>query len=343
MITQSCRGLLCRFAFLLAALLVPAAAHADNDAPTADAIKAAVTKSLPLLEAAARGTLEQRNECFTCHNQGLPIFAIAKARLRGFIIDADHLQEQLEHTAAFLGKNKQNYLQGKGQGGQVDTAGYALWTLDSAGWKPDATTAAVAEYLLLHQKDQEHYQPTSRRPPSEQSHFTSTYLALRGLTMFGTSEQRERIDARFDKIREWLLKSKPKETEDNVFRLWSLHLVGKADEEVRRATEELLKLQRPDGGFAQLPDLESDAYATGSALVALHDAGSVATTDAVYLKGLAFLIAQQIPDGSWHVRSRSKPFQTYFESGYPHEKDQFISCAAAGWSTTALLLSLPEK
>ncbi len=34
--------------------------------------------------------------------------------------------------------------------------------------------------------------------------------------------------------------------------------------------------------------------------------------------------------------SRSKPFQTYFESGYPHGKDQFLSTMATGWATTVL-------
>ena len=52
------------------------------------------------------------------------------------------------------------------------------------------------------------------------------------------------------------------------------------------------------------------------------------------------LPAGENPDA---VKSRSKPFQTYFESGYPHGKDQFISIAAASWSTTALLLSLPKS
>ena len=32
---------------------------------------------------------------------------------------------------------------------------------------------------------------------------------------------------------------------------------------------------------------------------------------------------------------------TYFESGFPHGKDQFISIAASSWATTALALSLP--
>ena len=82
----------------------------------------------------------------------------------------------------------------QGYGGQADTAGYALWTLANGGWKPDDTTAAVAEYLLLWQQDLAHWKPQSQRPPTEQSLFTSTHVALRGLNTFGTPEQRERFN-----------------------------------------------------------------------------------------------------------------------------------------------------
>ena len=317
--------------------------QAADDVPSMDVIKAAVSKSLPLLEKGAKGSMEQRKQCFTCHNQGLPILALTTARSRGFEIDAEHLQTQLQFISDFLGKNKDKYLEGKGQGGQADTAGYALWTLDNGGWKPDEITAAVAEYFLLFQKDSEHWQSQSRRPPSEQSLFTSSYVALRGLKTFGTPEQKERIDARIERVRQWLLMTSPQDTEDQVFRLRALKLVGVPDEEVDRAVQELLKAQREDGGWAQLTDMKSDAYATGSVLVALHQSGRVATDETAYRKGLNFLISTQQDDGSWHVVSRSKPFQTYFESGYPHGKDQFISIAAAGWSTTALALAVPQS
>src|SRR6266550_3899097 len=118
-------------------------AIAEDVVPSNEAIKAAVAKSLPLLETGARGSMEKRKQCFTCHNQGLPIMALTTARARGLEIDAAHLQSQTQFIAEFLGKNKQKYLEGKGTGGQVDTAGYALWTLDNGGWKPDETTAAV--------------------------------------------------------------------------------------------------------------------------------------------------------------------------------------------------------
>lgn len=308
-----------------------------------EVLRDAVARSLPLLEAGARGSLEQRARCFTCHNQGLPIFALTLARTRGFDVDAEHLDRHFQHISGFLGRNAENFREGRGTGGQADTAGYALWTLDSGSWPADDVTAAVAEYLLRYQSDQDHWTPPSRRPPSEHSPFTTTYLALRGLQNFGTSEQQERIAARFAAAREWLIQATPQETEDLVFRLRGLHIVDAPETEQLRAAEALLAMQRDDGGWAQLPDLESDAYATGSALVALCETGRLAPQDERYRRGLRRLLEMQQEDGSWHVVSRSKPFQTYFESGYPHGTDQFISIAAAGWATQALLLALPER
>jgi len=54
-------------------------------------------------------------------------------------------------------------------------------------------------------------------------------------------------------------------------------------------------------------------------------------------------VKTQEPDGSWLVRSRSVPFQPYYESGFPHAKNQFISITASGWATTALVLACDAK
>jgi len=123
-------------------------AIAKDLVPSDEAIRAAVAKSLSLLETGARGSMEKRKQCFTCHNQALPIMALNTARSRGITIDAENLRRQVQFTADFLGKNRTNYLDGKGQGGQALTAGYALWTLEMGGWKPDETTDSVAEFLL---------------------------------------------------------------------------------------------------------------------------------------------------------------------------------------------------
>jgi squalene-hopene cyclase-like protein len=311
---------------------------------TQPALRNAIEKSLPLLMKGAVGHRENRT-CFACHQQGPPIMALAAARSHGFAVDDEELTRQAAFIANFLDGNRENYLQGKGTGGQADTAGYALWALAAAGWKPDGTTSAVAEYLLLRHKDKEYWLNTSNRPPSEAGPFTTTYVALYGLSSYGTTEQQERIAARTEQVRLWLTKSPAKDNEDRVFRLLALHSCGAKDHEIAAAAKELLGKQRDDGGWAQLDSgepasaTESDAYATGSALVALHEAGGLATDDPAYQKALAYLLKTQHDDGSWRVVSRSKPFQPYYESGFPHGKDQFISCAASGWATWAMVLA----
>ena len=335
-----------RWCLLMVIMMIASVNRAEGaDAPIEMVeLKTAVTNALPLLTNGALGHRENRN-CFACHNQGLPVMAMTTARDRGLTIDGDELKEQLQYISDFLSKNKAGYLEGKGQGGQADTAGYALVTLELGGWKADETTAAVTHFLLTRNADIEYWRANSQRPPSEGSHFTTTYVALRGLTKYHTAEQKERFEKRREQVRRWLMKAPTKDHEDRVFRLLGLKLAGAGKDEITAAVKELIGRQRDDGGWAQLDvgepksATESDAYATGSALVALHQAGGLATNHEVYQRGLRYLLKTQRDDGTWHVVSRGKPFQKYFESGFPHGKDQFISSAATGWAATALALA----
>ena len=110
----------------------------------------------------------------------------------------------------------------------------------------------------------------------------------------------------------------------------------------RRYRDALLRTQRADGGWSQIPTRPSDAYATGQVLVALNQTGHPASSGA-YQRGVAFLIANQKADGSWQVGSRRRDEvsrgQEYFETGFPHGRDQFISYAGSAWATMALILT----
>ncbi|HZN33453.1 MAG TPA: prenyltransferase/squalene oxidase repeat-containing protein [Pirellulaceae bacterium] len=339
-----------RYHWLVLGLLIGAASSATAADPITveqPRIRAAIEKSLPLLTKGAVGHRESRT-CFACHSQGLPVLALTAAKSKGFAIDDEELKKQLAHTAKFLAGNRENYLKGQGQGGQADTAGYALWTLAAGGCSPDETTGAVAEYLLQRHQDRDHWGNTSKRPPTEATPFTTTYVALYGLNTFGTTEQAERIAKRKQQAREWLLKTPAQDNEERVFRLWGLEAAAAPAEEIAAAAKELMAKQRADGGWAQLDSgepasaIESDAYATGTALVALHEAGGMATSDAAFQRGLAYLLKEQQDDGSWRVTTRSKPIQAYFETGFPHGKDQFISTAASSWATWALVLAYEQ-
>ena len=114
------------------------------------------------------------------------------------------------------------------------------------------------------------------------------------------------------------------------------------DDQRELAQQELLKLQRSDGGWSQKPDMESDAYATATVLVTLLEAGVSSDKEAIH-SGLKYLLDSQQKDGTWHVKTRAVGFQEYYESGFPHDVDQFISISASSWATWALVLALPAE
>ena len=353
----------------------------QSEGPRPESIRAAIGRGLPLLINASAEEYPRHRDCFSCHNQAVPAVALSLARQHGFAVDAQMLRTIAEHTEADLHGAIDDYRKGQGQPGGVIRAGYALWALETTGWTADETTAAVLHYFTVALGQHDHWTTQSKRVPSESSSFTATALALRGLQAFAvpaprsTSGDRDpnqstsqsqvnRVAGWRARTLEWLRQAQPKETEDRVFRLWGLKHADASPRDLDAAIADLLKTQRPDGGWSQLLELTdsaeikrgkgpvvtgrsaasamaSDAYATGSALVALHLAGALGTDHPAYHRGLHYLIRTQREDGSWYVKSRSHPFQTYFESGFPHGPDQFISAAASGWAVAALALACP--
>jgi N-acyl-D-amino-acid deacylase len=209
------------------------------------------------------------------------------------------------------------------------------------------------EYLLVRQhKDGSWPVPAfGDRPPTMGSLFTNVGLAISVLKHYGpASRERERpegeedlqkrIDAALDKARAWLKANEPASTEDKVFHLRGLVDAGFEAKDVQAARERLLKEQHKNGSWAQLPDREGDAYATGTVLVALRKAGLDVSHEA-YQKGVKYLLDSQKEDGAWIVQTRSKPLQPFFDNGDPGGKSQFISFAATGWAVLALLETVP--
>ena len=314
---------------------------------SAEVVRQSVERAMPQLWKGMEGHNEVRS-CFTCHNHGVPMLALGVARSRGYDVPNEKLQAQIDYITDDLERNRTRFEKGMGpgpspSGGETDNTGSALLALAAINSKPDANTSAVVHYTLSKDKTQAHWPARASRAPTEASSFTTTTLNLRGIQTFGTAGQKALVDKRTEAAKDWLIKTAAKDTEDRVFRLLGLKTVGAETDEITKATKELLSTQREDGGWGQIDTLPSDAYATGTALYALHVGGGVATDHPAWRKGVLFLLGTQEEDGTWHVKSRSRPFQKYYESGFPHGKDQFISCAATAWATAALALATPMK
>src|SRR5205809_1032798 len=90
-----------------------------------------------------------------------------------------------------------------------------------------------------------------------------------------------------------------------------------------------------NSGWAGVATLEPDDCAAGQSLCARQEAG-VPVSDPAEQRGVKYLLSTQLKDGSWHVHTRAMGFQPYFESGFPHGHDQWISAAGTAWSIMAL-------
>src|SRR5262249_7483659 len=157
-----------------------------------------------------------------------------------------------------------------------------------------------------------------------------------------SADMRIKVRASLKAGREWLTKQTPKTTEDKAFHLRALVEGKMDDDEIKKARTALVAEQRSDGGWAQLPDLQSDTYATGIVLTALHRSG-LRAGNPTYRKGVEFLLKTQQSDGGWLVTTRSRPVQVFFDNGDPGGKSQFISTTATNWAILALLNAVDRK
>jgi ankyrin repeat protein len=311
----------------------PMAAHT-----TAVAVEKAIGRLQP-----AGPAFHERTKCASCHNQSLPGVAVTLARRRGIKVDATLSDHSIATIRSGWKNRREEFLLALPFGGGfVPNAIYGLFDLAEAGVAADTVVDVLALTLAARQEEDGSWLGGANiRPPLNASPIVATALAVRGLVSYFPPGRTGEMTERVDRARRYLLSAAPDNTQDDVFRLLGLLWSGALRDETMRAKARVLALQRPDGGWAQWETMASDAYATGQALYALRAAG-VGVTDDPYRRGTQYLLGTQLDDGTWHVRTRAFGFQPYFETGFPHGRDQFISTAATAWATIALSYALDE-
>ena len=312
-----------------------------------DQVRSSAARAVGLIERSATGFYKTQ-ECFSCHDYGLPIMTFRVAREHGIALDEAAVAKvagkgltKLPDMVSIDRAIQDNML--------IDTAssdGWALIAADAAGVKPNLITAVYARRIANWQRADGHWATLDTRPPQSFSQFTSTAAAVQAMQLYMPRQLRQEARDRAARAKSWFLTATPRDTEDYTFRLYGLYWSGATPAESARAVRELLALQRPNGGWAQLPHMRPDAYATGEALVALNEAGGVPTTDPAWQKGLQYLVSTQDDRGAWHVATRmTSPAHVsppYLETGFPYGHDQFLSTDATCWASMALMLTLPK-
>ena len=287
---------------LLVCLFVPVL-HAQTASP--DRIRSAADHAVAIVQHGSTG-FSKLMQCFSCHDHALPMLTLRTARERGVAVDeaaASQVAAKGFHFSPDL-----TSIDGAVQDPMIidpaPSEGWALIAAHAVGVKPNLVTAVYARRIANWQRPDGHWPTGDDRPPQSYSFFTATALALRAMHLYMPAELDKETQERSARAIKWLLTAEPHSTEDFTFRLFGLHWAGATANECRRAAHDLLALQRASGGWAELPHMQPDAYSTGEALVALHEAGGVAVTDSAWQKGLHYLLSTQQADGSWHVHTR---------------------------------------
>lgn len=331
--------------------------------------------ALDLIATSAREYVRRR-DCFSCHHQTLPTWAWSgadRSQLRGAAPQyATDAALQVEFTRRDFTRRLDELLAGETEAapGGPFTAGYALLQLAELDAPRDAVTDALVQYLESQQDRSGSWWIRPLRPPLEQSRFTATALALRGLQWYAPPSN-DRAN-RLRRAAQWLRRATPVTTEDHVFRGWGLVWSAAPTPEWLAAARKLLEMQRPDGGWSRAGDRPSDAYSTAQVVSLLRwseraraatqprEAASRAAArvgsdhksewmepeierrarqtlwNTAIERGQRWLRERRQQDGTWFAETDAEPVQEYFESGFPHGKSQFLSIAATCWGVIAL-------
>jgi ankyrin repeat protein len=280
----------------------------------------------------------RKSGCIACHQQPITSLAVSLARERGYDFRAEPARIQSQLYSIILDANRSRYLKGEAFGGNQDTTSAILFGLSAERYGRTDATDAMAIQLAARQRDDGSWPTSGHRPPSEYSSLSTTAFAIHALNAYAPPGLVLELKGRVANARQWLLQSDPQALQEHATKLLGLRWSKAPEDSIATMRERLLNKQREDGGWSQRATLSSDAYATGLALYALREGGHLPGDHAAYRRGMDFLLRTQLADGSWYVRGRSLKFQPYFESGFPHDEDQWISAHATGWAVIALMI-----
>jgi len=308
-------------------------------------IQAAIQGSVPLIQQADANFIPKA-ACASCHNNSFAAMAVGAARKSGFPVDEATAAQQVKANVFGLEKLRDLLHQGNMVGGGDFFAPFILANmligLDAEHYQPDLNTDAVAMFLKSRQSPdgQWVYATADARPPICSQFVGQTAFTMRALQLYAPKAERAAYDRAIRLAAAWLANAQSTNNEDRINRLLGLAWANLDKDATRKAMQELLARQRSDGGWSDLDSMESSAYESARSLYALQIAGLPAS-DAAYRRAIQFLLKTQLEDGSWHVKTRALAIQPYFDAGFPHGFDQWISAAATSWATYALAQSAP--
>ncbi len=342
-------------AFLLClGFVTPARAEVLDAVPTAttEQIHHTVDLAIGYLQTESAAWLNTRG-CAACHHVPMPFWALSEAAQQGYAIDKKYLDEKFESllgskekliaSKLINGPNDPPDSRPQGRALNMGLPFLAIASRSFPSLKDEQLQGLklITEEIIQKQQADGSWEffSTLRRPPINESQTTDVawiILAIAGETGPDSPESQR---AALKKANAWLEAAQPAALhQDKILKVLLGSRAGKTRDSMQTTIDELLAMQREDGGWSQtVPELKSDAFATGQTLYVLSLVGYEANRPEVK-RGIDFLVATQNSDGTWPIISRSTP------DGSPGSSKLMspIYCASSSWAVLALSRLVPK-
>jgi hypothetical protein len=326
---------------------------ASPPAATTQQIQQTVGRAIRYLQAESAAWLQTR-KCAACHHAPMPLWALGEAERQGYAIDKKFVADTIESLLGSRDKLMASKVfpnpadppdprpQGRGLNMGLPFLAVAAQSLPSLKEGHKQSLKLIAEEIVKKQQPDGSWEffATLRRPPINESQTTDAgwiIMALQGEPGPDATESRRPA---LTKAVAWFDAAKPSALhQEKVLKVLVALRSARPRTTIQPTIDELLGLQRADGGWSQtVPELKSDAFATGQTLYVLALAGYTAEQPQIR-RAIDFLVATQKPDGSWPMTSRSTP------DGQPGSSKLLtpIICAASSWATLGLARVAPNR
>lgn len=348
------------FAMLSLVLCFAAPACAAAPAAPTVAIRAASTKQVQDTVGRAIGYLQKESanwlrtrKCAACHHAPMPIWALSEADRNGYAIDRKYLADTVESLLGSKDKLLASRIfpnpadrpdprpQGRGLNMGLPFLAVAAESLPALTDGQKQSLKLITQEIVKKQQADGSWEffATLRRPPINESQTTDAAWIIMALDRQIRADAPPKEQAALNKAIVWLDGAKHADLhQDKALKVLLGARSGKSRGELQPTIDELLALQRADGGWSQtVPEPKSDAFATGQTLYVLSLVGLTAQRPEIR-RGIDFLVATQKPDGSWPMISRSTP------DGRPGSAKLLtpITCTASSWATLGLTNLVPK-
>jgi hypothetical protein len=347
-------------------LLTVSTALSADDSVDPSAVKQAIQKSVSWLETDMQAWRSDHG-CAACHHGPMYLWSINVAKRQGYNVDEAQLAEMTnwlltDDAARIFPKSEQAVQQTAGKATAADRMTAAMmghqnlsqptiYMIHALNAMPDQNPLKkrgmekVITHLASAQKEDGSFAGRDAWRPIFNTPQILTLFVVSGLqdTKRAASTSLPQGNP-LKAAQDFLSQQMPDETQQGlVLRILSEpnasdESAGTLDRSsLMKLATQLEQLQRSDGGWAQTDDRDSDAFATGQALTALHRAG-LPLTEPTIQRGIQYLVSTQQSDGTWKMSSRPNP-----ENGKPAEFLNPITYAATAWAAIGLINLVPTE